>query len=512
MYDFKAIEQEITDYWEKSRIHEKANLKNKKGKRFYFLDGPPYTSGRVHLGTAWNKSLKDCVLRYKRMRGFNVWDRAGYDMHGLPTEHKAEEKFGIKFKEDIEKLGVAKFVQACRELSVQNMLLMNEDFKKLGVWMDFENAYQSVKNEFIEGVWWLVKQAYKRNRLYEDKLAMTWCRHCETALAKHELEYQNVHDDSIFVKFKVVGTKNEFLVIWTTTPWTIPFNLAVMVHPELEYVRAKVGDELWIVAKGLAESFIRGVAEREYEVVETVTGDKLEGLKYEHPFYPLLKQEYAKLMSASDKVFSVVLSSEYVDLSAGSGLVHTAPGCGPEDYEIGRREGIPAFNNLNEAGIFPEAMGKFAGLSAKADDKKFVQALEEVGALIATTKVEHEYAHCWRCKQPVIYRTTNQWFFKIEDLKENMREINKGIYWVPEYAGSRNYDSWLANLRDNGITRQRYWGTPLPVWKCDCGGITVVGSAAELAKLAGKLPEDLHKPWIDEVKIPCKCGKQQVRV
>ncbi|MBS1266466.1 MAG: Isoleucine--tRNA ligase [Candidatus Woesearchaeota archaeon] len=513
MYDFKKTEQKVFKHWQENKIYQKAKDKSKNGKIYYWLDGPPYTSGKVHLGTAWNKSLKDIALRYKRMQGFNVWDRAGYDMHGLPTAHAVMKKLGLKHKEDIEKFGVEKFINACKKLSVDNMHIMNKDFKRLGVWMDFENAYQSIKSEFVEGVWWLVKKAHENNRLYEGKLAMTWCRDCGTALAKHELEYENVSEDSIFVKFPVIGTENEFLVIWTTTPWTIPFNLAVMVHPELEYVKAKVEDEIWIVAKGLVGTFISGVAEKKFEIVEQFPGEKLQGLKYQHPFYKELKPVYDEIISKSEKAFSVVLSSEYVDLSAGTGLVHTAPGCGPEDYEIGHKEGIPPFNNLDQAGKFPENMGKFSGLIAKKHDNQFIEALKQSGKLVGTTKVDHDYAHCWRCKSPVIYRTTKQWFFKIEDLKQNMRELNKEIYWVPDHAGSKNFDSWIANLRDNGITRQRYWGTPLPVWRCkECEEYVVVGSKKELKDLAGELPKDLHKPWIDNVTFKCKCGGQMKRI
>lgn len=511
-YDFREVEDGILKYWKEKKIYQKAKDKNKKGKIFYFLDGPPYTSGRVHIGTAWNKALKDSFLRYKRMNGVNIWDRAGYDMHGLPTEHKVEEKLQIKNKEDIVKFGVEKFINECKKLSAENMKLMNEDFTRLGIWMDFENAYQSLKNEFIEGEWWLVKKAHENKRLYEGLRTMTWCGHCETALAKHELEYETVEEDSIFLKFKLKDKPNEYLIIWTTTPWTIPFNLAVMVNPEIDYVRAKVGNEIWIVAKGLAGALIRSVANKDFMILEEFKGDKLEGLKYEHPLYKDLKNIYDKLEKESPKIHSVILSLEYVDLSAGSGLVHCAPGCGPEDYEVGHRNGIKPFNNLSERGEFPKEMGKFAGLIAKKDDKHVIEALKEDGALIATTKVEHEYAHCWRCHKPVIYKTTKQWFFKVEDLKEKMIEANKKIKWVPE-AAFNAFESWLKNLRDNSITKQRYWGCPLPVWKCEkCNDYVVIGSADELSALANKVPEDLHKPYIDEVAIKCGCGGVKKRI
>ncbi len=513
-YDFNETENRVLNFWKDKKIHRKANEKNRGQKPFYFLDGPPYTSGRVHIGTAWNKSLKDLILRYKRMRGFDVWDRAGYDMHGMPTEQGTEKELGIKNKDEIQKFGVEKFVSACREFSLRNLKLMNEDFTRLGVWMDFDDPYMPVSRDYIEGEWWLIKKAHENGRLYEGEKTMTWCARCQTSLAKHELEYEQVSDDSIFLKFAVAGKKDEYLIIWTTTPWTIPFNLGVMVNPELDYVRAKVGDETWIVAKGLAGAFISGVADKKFTISEEFKGVKLEGLRYVHPLEDELRTEFDELRKKSDKVHTVVLSEEYVDLSAGTGLVHMAPGCGPEDYEVGHREGIPPFNELSQAGVFSEKMGKFAGLRAKKDDKKFIEALDDTGLLVAKTKVEHDYAHCWRCKQPVVYRTTTQWFFKIEDLKEEMRRLNNDIEWVPDFAGSKNFDSWLANLRDNGITRQRYWGTPLPVWKCaKCGEYVVIGSVGELEEKAlGKVPEDLHKPWIDDVRLKCGCGAEMERI
>jgi len=510
-YNPLKIEPEILKFWKEKKILEKARNKNKGNKKFYFCDGPPYTSGKVHIGTAWNKSYKDSSLRFRRMNGLDVWDRAGYDMHGLPTEQGVEKEQGLKNKDDIEKFGIGKFIKACEEFAVRNLKIMNEDFTRLGVWMDFENAYQTKSKEWIDGEWWLIKKAHENNRLYEGEKTMHWCARCGTALAKHELEYKNVSDDSIFVKFPVRKAKNEFLIVWTTTPWTIPYNLGVMVNPKIDYVKAKVENEVWVIAKALASALIQGVADKKFKILEEFKGDKLEGLKYHHPFEDVV-EKYKELEEKHPKVHTVVLSEEYVDTSAGSGLVHMAPGCGPEDYEVGYKNNIPPFNTLSESGVL-EDMGKFTGLIAKKEDIKFIEALDKRKVLIATTKVEHDYAHCWRCKEPVIYKTTKQWFFKIEDLKEKMRELNKKIKWVPEYAGSRSFDNWIANLRDNGITRQRYWGTPLPIWRCNnCNDYVVVGSIKELKKLAGKIPDNLHKPWIDKVKIKCKCGSEKERI
>ncbi len=512
-YNAKEIEREVLDFWKNKKIYEKVKNKNKKGKDFYYLDGPPYTSGKVHLGTAWGKALRDSLMRYKRMKGFNVWDRAGFDTHGLPTAHKVQENFNIRHKDDIPKFGVSKFVSECKKLSVKNMEVMIEDFKRLGVWMGFSDPYITLDNEYMEGEWWLIKKAYKNNRLYEGKKVMHWCPSCSTALAKHELEYQNVKDDSIFLKFPLKDKENEFLIIWTTTPWTIPYNLGVMVNPEEDYVRAKVGDETWIVAAKLAGMFIQGVADKQYKVIETIKGEQLEGVEYVHPLHSDLEKVYKKLKQENSKIHTIVLSKEYVDTGSGSGLVHMAPGCGPEDYEVGHEYGIKPFNNLNEDGKFPKDMGIFAGWDAKIDNKKFIDYFDKKCFLIKTTEVEHEYAHCWRCHKAVVFRLTRQWFFKVEDLKDQMKKFNEKILWQPGWAGSRQFDSWLDNLRDNSITRQRYWGCPVPIWKCKCGNYEVIGSIKELEKKSKqKAPDDLHIPYIDKITIPCKCGEKMKRI
>ncbi|MBI2670369.1 isoleucine--tRNA ligase [Candidatus Woesearchaeota archaeon] len=515
VYDFKKVEEEVLKFWKEKKIYDKVKKKNKKGKRFYFLQGPPYTSGRLHIGHAWNNSLKDVVLRYKRMRGFNVWDRAGYDMHGLPTENAVQKKLGIKDKLGIEEYGVEKFIKECIKFSSENAKLMDKDLERLGVWMDFENAYWPIKKEFIEGEWWLIKKAYEQKRLYKGKKIMHWCAECETSLAKHELEYENIRENSIFLKFKVKNKAREYLVIWTTTPWTIPFNLAVMVNPELEYVRAEVetenGKEIWVVAKALANVFISGLMNYKLNIIEESKGNELEGLEYLHPLHNELGKIYDELKRKWKKVHTVILSKEYVDISAGSGLVHSAPGCGPEDFEVCQKYAIGAFNLLDEKGYF-NGMGEFDGLRAKKDDDKIIEIIKKSRSLIKETEVEHEYAHCWRCHNPVIYRATEQWFMKIEDLIPKLLDFNKKINWQPKFA-SKNYDLWIENLKDNGITRQRYWGCPVPIWVCECGDTEVIGSVNELKKKGGKIPNDLHKPWIDDVKIRCKkCGNNMMRV
>src|SRR3989344_1520097 len=285
MLEFKKLEENILRFWEKHKTYEKIKKRNSKGKKFYFLQGPPYTSGRLHIGHAWNNSLKDIILRYKRMNGFNVWDRAGYDMHGLPTENKVQKDLVFKYKEDIEKYGIDKFVKECIKFSTEHAEMMSKDLWRLGVWMDYENAYMPIKKEYIEGEWMLFKKAWEQKRLYKGMKIMHWDAESETSLAKHELEYESVKDTSIFLKFKKKGKNNEYFIIWTTTPWTILFNLAIMVNPELEYVKAKVDDEVWIIAKALAGVFISGLLGKKMKIVEEFKGDKLEGEEYIHPLH-----------------------------------------------------------------------------------------------------------------------------------------------------------------------------------------------------------------------------------
>jgi isoleucyl-tRNA synthetase len=513
-YNHEESEDKILKFWVENKIYQKSKERGKDKPKFYFLQGPPYTSGKLHIGHAWNNSSKDVVLRYKRMRGYDVWDRAGYDMHGLPTANKVQKQLGLKDKDAIIEYGMDKFVEECKAFSIKYAKLMDEDLFRLGIWMDYENAYYPIRNEFIEGEWYFIKKANEKNRLYKGKKVMTWCGDCETALAKHELEYEEVTDKSIFLKFKIESTEDEFLVIWTTTPWTIPYNLAVMVNPVLDYVKIKVKDEVWIVAKDLAESVVKNLnlnkkeeEKIELDIIEEFKGKELEGVKYTHPFKDKIDFE-----TDSEKLHTVLLSEEHVDTSAGSGLVHCAPGCGPEDYEVGMANGLKPFNKLNEKGEFVD-MGEFSGMKAKLDDKKFIELLDMADALVTAVPVKHDYAHCWRCHKPVIFKTTEQWFLKVEDLTKEILDNNKDVNWFPEESNN-SYERWVDNLKDNTITRQRFWGCPVPIWECECGHHDVIGSKEELEeKSLSGVPKDFHRPYIDEVKIKCSvCDKDMSRI
>jgi isoleucyl-tRNA synthetase len=512
MYDFKENEQRILKFWNESKIYEKVKVKNKKGKKFYFLQGPPYTSGNLHIGTAWNNCLKDMIMRYKRMRGFNVWDRAGYDTHGLPTENRVRKKLNLKYKEDIHKYGVDKFVKECRKVAEDGAKNMSNNLWNLGVWMDFKDPYMTLSKDYIEGEWFFIKKAWEQKRIYKDKKILHWCSDCETGLAKHELEYKNVNDDSIFLRFKIKGKKNEYLIVWTTTPWTIPYNLAVMVNPELDYVKLETEDkDIYYISKALAHVVLTSVFEKKYNLLEEFKGDKLLGLEYENPFNDELKNIFQDMKKKYKNLHTVILSEKYVDTSAGSGLVHCAPGCGPEDKEVGDEYNLPSFNNLDEKGSF-ENMKEFNGMVAKKDDQKFIDLLKKKGVLLKVVQVEHEYPHCWRCHNPVVFRAVEQWFLKIKDITDKLVKENEKVLWIPDF-GKASYNRWTENLKDNSIVRQRFWGCPNPIWKCNkCDNIEVIGNTKELKKKAGKIPDDLHIPFIDEVKWKCdKCNGTMIR-
>ncbi|MDO8656207.1 MAG: isoleucine--tRNA ligase, partial [Nanoarchaeota archaeon] len=506
-YTFKELEPQILDYWNKQKILPKKRKQNKDGPKFYFLEGPPYTSGHIHLGHAWNMALKDMVLRYKRMNGFNVWDRMGYDMHGLPTEQKVMAKLNLKDKQDIQEFGLKKFQKECKNFCLEMMEKMNDDFIRLGSTLDFSNPYQPIKKEYMQAEWWLIKKAHEKGRLYQGLRTMHWDAATQSSVAKHELEYKTITDTSIYMKFQHKTRTNTFFLIWTTTPWTIPLNLAIMANPDLTYVEVQAGKEIWILAKELVPAVMQKAALLDYKILHEYRGAQLEGQSYIHPLH--VEHYFPSELQKNPKLFTILLSTEYVTATDGTGLVHCAPGCGPEDYEVGHLNHIPAFNCVNEAGLF-DNFGPFNGWRAKTDDKKFIDAIEESGALIYKQQYVHEYPHGERSHQPVIFRTTKQWFFKVEDLKEKMLKANEDIYWYPQ--GGRNaFTSWLENLRDNSITKQRYWGTAVPIWQAGEKDYIVVGSLEELEKLSGTKVKEMHIPDIDKIKIH-KDGKIYTRI
>ena len=496
------LEEEVQEDWGRGNTYEKVKGARKGGERYYFLDGPPYASGAIHLGTAYNKILKDAIVRYLSMRGYNVRRQAGWDCHGLPIEVKVEERLGIKNKKEIEELGIEKFIKECRSWALEHIEIMGEQFKRLGVWMDWGRPYMTMKDEYIEAAWWTIKRAHEKGLLSKSLRVVTWCPRCETALAEAEVEYRDRRDPSIYVKFPLEDREDEYILIWTTTPWTLIGNLAVMVHPDYNYVRAKTGEGVLIFAEALL-SELESKLGLDFKVLETLKGRDLEGLRYRNP----LREKIA--VSPGGNAYKVILA-DFVSLEEGTGCVHSAPGHGPEDFEVCREYGIDPVCPVDERGLFTEESGKYRGMRVKKDDSAIIKDLAD--SLLLSEEITHRYGHCWRCKTPIIYRATEQWFIAVTRLKERMLEEIERVDWVPEWAGSARFRDWVENARDWTISRQRYWGIPLPIWICGgCGELEVVGSKKELRDRGFEV-KDLHRPYVDGVKLPCGCGGVKDRV
>ncbi len=536
-YSPVELERKIQEYWKSKAIYKKVKYNRENGEDYYFIDGPPYTSGNVHMGTAWNKSLKDTYLRYRRMHNYNIRDQPGYDMHGLPIEVLVEKEMGIKNKKDIEKIGIEKFIEKCKEFAVKNKDVMTEQFKALGIWMDWDNPYITITDEYIEAAWWTLRRAQEKELLTRALRVLPWCPRCETALAEAEIEYWEEEDPSIYLKFELLEEENTYILIWTTTPWTIPGNLAAAVHPDYVYLKIKVNingnDEHLILLEETVNDVLAVAGIDKYAVVDRMGGSQLIGKKYRHPLEDLIvvpekgdffKKEFigggqqTKMVPVYTKFKSEWLHKVilFEDVEADmSGIVHIAPGHGPEDFELGKEYNLPPFCPVDEEGRLTKQAGKYAGIPVKDANQIILDDLTERGALLHRETITHRYGHCWRCKTPIIYRTTKQWFLKITELKEKMLEEVGKIKWYPDWAGSSRQADWVNNARDWCISRQRYWGIPLPIWECKNHHTLVIGSRKELQKHAtsdiSKLKE-LHRPWVDGVVLTCPdCGEHMRR-
>ena len=468
----KNYEEEILKFWEKNKIYEKSKKKNEKGKAFYLMDGPPYATGHIHMGTALNKILKDIALRSQRLQGKNIFDRPGYDTHGVPIEFQIEKELGFKTKKDIENFGVNKFIEKCKEFAVKFIDVMNSEFKNLGVWMDWENPYLTFKPEYIEVIWDVFKEAQKKNLLYLGKYPVHVCPRCETAVSYNEIEYARIEDKSIYVKFKLKD-KEGYLLIWTTTPWTLPGNTGVMVNPDFDYAEVEVEldnkKEVWIIAKDLVEKIMSGFGYK-YEIKKVFKGSEMEGWKY---FNPLI--ENLNLKIDKEKNYRVVLSRRYVNLEEGTGLVHTAPGHGKEDYEVGKEFGLDMPSPVSINGLLTKEAGKYAGKKARIVDDEIIKDLDEEGMLARIKPYSHDYPLCWRCKEPLLMLALPQWFLRISKIQKKLLEESEKTNWIPPWMKMR-MKAWLEGLGDWPVSRKRYWGTPLPIWICEkCKGVVVVG-------------------------------------
>ena len=510
-YDAKEVEGRVRKFWEDRGIYALARTMRAGGRKFFFVDGPPYTTGRIHLGTAWNKIIKDSILRYRSMNGFEIKDRAGWDMHGLPIEVKVEEHLGFKSKKDIETYGVDRFIDKCKEFALSQKDQMTEQFRTLGAWLNWEDPYMTLKDEYLEAAWWTLKRANERGLLERGFRVVNWCPRCETAIADAEVEYWEETDPSIYVKFPVIGEEKTFMMIWTTTPWTIPANVGVAVHPDFEYSRVRAWKEdpeeaeILIIASPLVESVLREGRYRDYEVLDRFRGTELAGLEYEHPL--------ADLIPAQRDIVHKIHLAEFVT-AENTGSVHIAPGHGLEDFELGVAEGMEIFCPVGEDGRYTREAGeKYAGKYVRAANREVDEDLAGRGLLLAEGEIVHRYGHCWRCKTPIIYIATPQWFLKISEIRDDMLEEISKVKWYPDWAGSARFRDWISGARDWCISRQRYWGIPLPIWICrDCGKMEVIGSMEELRQRSGASVGDLHRPAVDLVTIRCPCSGEMRRV
>lgn len=513
-YNPAELEKRVREQWATNNAYRKTKELRANGPDFYFVDGPPYTTGAIHLGTSWNKTLKDTYIRYRRMQRYNVRDQPGYDMHGLPIEVKVEQSIGVKSKKEIEDYGIDRFVSTCKSFALDFQKRMTEQFKELGVWMDWDTPYLTITSQYVEAAWWTLKRAYDKELLAPSNRVLSWCPRCETALAEAEIEYRDEKDPSIYVRFPLKDDKSTSLLIWTTTPWTLPGNLAVAAHPDFRYAKVRYassdGQETVIVLESLVEQVGELGGYDGYEILDLIEGDDLIGMEYITPF--LNEVEYQRLTSG--KWVHRVIPSPTV-AAENTGLVHIAPGHGPEDFELGKEFNLEPFCPVDETGRFTKDLPpRYAGMSVKEANKHIIEELKERKLMYSVGTLVHRYGHCWRCDSGIIYRNTTQWFLKITQIKNLMLEEIDKIRWTPEWAGSsREYD-WTVNARDWCISRQRYWGIPLPIWICHCGETKVVGSTADLENGDGYRKDmELHRPWIDAVTFKCPhCSKQMKRV
>ena len=497
---FVEREREVEKFWRDNHIFEKSIEDRKDAPTYMFYDGPPTANGKPHIGHALTRVIKDMIPRYRTMKGYKVPRKAGWDTHGLPVEIEVEKELGINGKEQIEKYGVAPFIEKCKE-SVWKYKSMWEQFSNvIGFWADMDDPYVTYHNSYIESEWWALKQIWDKGLLYKGFKVVPYCPRCGTPLSSHEVAqgYKDVKERSAIVKFKKKD-ENVYFLAWTTTPWTLPSNVALCVNPDEEYSKVKQGDYTYILASALVETVLKD----DYTVLKNYKGKDLEGIEYE-PLWGGL--------NVKGKAWYVVCDS-YVTLTDGTGIVHIAPAFGEDDSRIGRNYNLPFVQLVDAQGNLTKET-KWEGVFVKDADKLVLKDLEENGKLFDAPVFEHSYPHCWRCNTPLIYYARESWYIKMTAVKEDIIRNNNTINWIPESIGKGRFGDWLENIQDWAVSRNRYWGTPLNVWICECGHMHSIGSIEELKSMSKNCPEDieLHRPYIDAVTITCpECGKEMRR-
>lgn len=504
--DFAKREEDVEKFWKDNDIIKKMIDKNKNGEDYTFYEGPPTANGKPHIGHVLTRTIKDVFLRYNTMKGKNILRKAGWDTHGLPVELEVEKIIGSNGKQDIEKYGIEPFIKLCRE-SVWKYKDMWEQFSdRMGYSVDTTDAYVTYTNDYIESEWWSLKELDKKGLIYKGYRIVPYCPRCATSLSSHEVAqgYKDVKDRTVFAKFKALDEENTYYIAWTTTPWTLPSNVALCMNAKEDYTKFKFGDEYYIMADALIHTLFK---DEEIEKVYTKKGSEFEYRKYK-PLFDFVEQKY------KDEAWFIT-NADYVTLTDGTGVVHIAPAFGEEDSKVGKEYKLPFVQLVTEEGNMSKETGEFAGIFVKNADKLIIDKLKQEGKLLKEMPHTHSYPFCWRCETPLIYYARSSWFIKTTEKKDLLCENNAKVDWRPASIGEGRMGGFLKNVIDWDIARNRYWGTPLPFWVCKCGHIHTIGSIEELKKLGNlSLDEeiDLHKPYVDKIEITCpKCGDKMHR-
>ena len=495
--DHPALEREVLALWDAEGTFEQLREQNRGGERYSFIDGPITANNPMGVHHAWGRTLKDVFQRYKALRGFDQRYQNGFDCQGLWVEVEVEKSLGLNSKREIEDYGLAEFAERCKERVAEYGEVITEESKRLGMWMDWDADYYTFSDTNIEYIWRFLKVVHERGWLYQGHRSTQWCPRCGTSISQHEVysgEYQELDHPSLYVRFPLADAEGESLVIWTTTPWTLPANVAAAVRPDAEYGRTAEGE--WYTVERRPDA----------DFVERVLGNELVGRPYHGPFDDL---------PALADVEHRVIPWDDVSLDEGTGIVHIAPGAGTEDFELGRVHELPVLVPIDESGVFYDNYGSLAGVAADAAEEPVVAILRERGLLVEAGRIVHRYPTCWRCKTPLLFRVVDDWFISAEEIRQPMLDANATVEWTPSFY-SKRMDDWLRNMGDWNISRKRYFGLPLPFYPCACGHLTVIGSRAELAQRAVRGLDglrELHRPWIDDVIITCnKCGEEVTRI
>ena len=490
-------EEKILEFWKENDIFHKSIENRKNAPYFSFYDGPPFATGKPHYGHILATTIKDAVLRYATMKGYQVPRRVGWDCHGLPVENLIEKELGIKNKRQVEELGIEKFNNSCRNSVFSCVSDFQKTLERVGRWADYGSAYSTMDNNYIESVWWVLKQLWDNGLVEKNYRVSPYCPRCETTLANFEVNqgYKETRDKSVYVKFKV--EENTSILVWTTTPWTLPGNVALVVNKDLDYVYIKSNNEIYI----LAESRLSLITD-EYKVIKKVKGSDLVGIKYQ-PIFNYIDYDDFKIVSA-----------DFVSNEDGTGIVHLNPMHGEDDFNVCKENKIPFIQTIDKSGRFKEEIVDFKGEFVKDADSKIIEKLKEDNVLFKEELIIHEYPFCWRCDSPLLYYAVESWYVSVTKIKDKLIENNKDIHWVPENIKEGRFGKWLQGARDWDIARSRFWGAPIPIWECECGNKMCVGSIEEMEKLSIKDYglKDLHLPYINDVKLKCpQCGKEMAR-